>query len=294
MYGAYWCPHCADQKAMFEASFKYVPYVECGVPGSRDEAQVCKDAGIKHFPTWEFADGERREGTLTLQSLGTKTGCDPAMTPFARRILLLIAVLALAGALVSSVSLYHHYGSSETSYCDFGESFNCDIVNRSIYSVFLGIPVALIGMVGYLAPLALATFYRSKPETPAILADRFAGRVGLRALPYLHRRVCPGGVVHLVSVVAGPDFQHRFAVFATVDAARPAAPLTPHGRNHSFCSGRDSPPLLRENCACMNSKAAFSAIRACCGSGCPRDTAQPENRGPALSRFLSQRRTESV
>jgi hypothetical protein len=75
MYGAYWCPHCADQKAMFESSFHFVPYVECGVPGSRDEAQVCKDAGIKHFPTWEFADGERLEGTQSLQFLGTKTGC---------------------------------------------------------------------------------------------------------------------------------------------------------------------------------------------------------------------------
>ena len=76
MYGAYWCPHCAEQKEMFESSFQYVPYVECGVPGSRDEAPVCKDAGIKHFPTWQFADGERREGTQPLQALGTKTGCD--------------------------------------------------------------------------------------------------------------------------------------------------------------------------------------------------------------------------
>jgi hypothetical protein len=75
MYGAYWCPHCTDQKAMFESSFHYVPYVECGVPGSRDEAQVCKDAGIKHFPTWEFAGGERLEGTQSLLFLGTKTGC---------------------------------------------------------------------------------------------------------------------------------------------------------------------------------------------------------------------------
>jgi hypothetical protein len=75
MYGAYWCPHCAEQKEMFESSFQYVPYVECGVPGSRDEAPFCKDAGIKHFPTWQFADGERREGTLPLQALANKTGC---------------------------------------------------------------------------------------------------------------------------------------------------------------------------------------------------------------------------
>lgn len=75
MYGAYWCPHCADQKAMFESSFQYVPYVECGVPGSRDEAPVCKDVGIKHFPTWQFAEGERQEGTQSLPSLSARTGC---------------------------------------------------------------------------------------------------------------------------------------------------------------------------------------------------------------------------
>src|SRR3984893_2561516 len=75
MYGAYWCPHCAEQKEMFESSFRYVPYVECGITGSRDEAPVCKDAGIKHFPTWQFADGERREGTQPLPDLSTKTGC---------------------------------------------------------------------------------------------------------------------------------------------------------------------------------------------------------------------------
>ena len=29
MYGLYWCPHCAEQKGMFGASFRYVPYQEC-------------------------------------------------------------------------------------------------------------------------------------------------------------------------------------------------------------------------------------------------------------------------
>ena len=85
------------------------------------------------------------------------------------RILSVIAVLALAGMAVSSVSLYHHYGSSKTNYCDFGENFNCDIVNRSTYSTVLGIPDALIGILGYGALLALATLYRRKAETPVML-----------------------------------------------------------------------------------------------------------------------------
>src|SRR5262250_3443576 len=69
MYGAYWCPHCADQKEMFGRSFRYVAYIECGIPGSRDEAKSCVDVGVKHFPTWQFGDGERREGTQPLRAL---------------------------------------------------------------------------------------------------------------------------------------------------------------------------------------------------------------------------------
>jgi len=91
------------------------------------------------------------------------------MTTPARRILPLIAVLALGGVAVSSVSLYHHYGTSQTSYCDFGESFNCDIVNRSTCSTILGVPVALIGIAGYLGLLVLAIFYRNRPDTPGLL-----------------------------------------------------------------------------------------------------------------------------
>jgi uncharacterized membrane protein len=91
-------------------------------------------------------------------------------SPVARRILLVIAGLALGGALVSSVSLYHHYGTSATSYCDIGENFNCDIVNRSTYSTVAGVPVALIGAAGYLAVLALATVFRNRDDAPAMLA----------------------------------------------------------------------------------------------------------------------------
>jgi uncharacterized membrane protein len=86
-----------------------------------------------------------------------------------RRLLLAIAMVAVLGIAVSSVSLDHHFRKSKTSYCDFGQSFNCDIVNRSEYSTVAGVPVALIGILGYLALLAFATFYREKAETPGIL-----------------------------------------------------------------------------------------------------------------------------
>ena len=75
MYGAYWCPHCADQKQIFGESFHIVQYVECGVPGSRAEAPECLQAGVKRFPTWQFPDGERREGMMQLKALSEKSGC---------------------------------------------------------------------------------------------------------------------------------------------------------------------------------------------------------------------------
>ncbi len=105
------------------------------------------------------------------------------MTSIMRRVFQSIAILALAGVVVSSVSLHHHYGTTETSYCDFGASFNCDIVNRSIYSTVLGVPDALIGILGYGLLLALATFYRMKAETPYMLL--IASTAGLGFALYL-------------------------------------------------------------------------------------------------------------
>jgi uncharacterized membrane protein len=86
-----------------------------------------------------------------------------------RRLMFAVALVALAGVAVSSVSLYHHFSKSKTSFCDIGQTFNCDLVNRSSYSTVLGVPVALIGILGYLFVLALATIYREKAETPAML-----------------------------------------------------------------------------------------------------------------------------
>jgi len=99
------------------------------------------------------------------------------------RLLLAIAALAVAGAVVSSISLYHHYASSKTTYCDIGENFNCDIVNRSVYSTVLGVPVAAIGIAGYLSLFVLSIFYADRTETPMLLLS--ASLAGLAFALYL-------------------------------------------------------------------------------------------------------------
>jgi hypothetical protein len=75
MYGAFWCPHCEEQRELFGSSFKYAPYIECGIKGSQAIAQVCTDNGVKRFPTWVYPDGSRTEGKQSLEYLGEQTGC---------------------------------------------------------------------------------------------------------------------------------------------------------------------------------------------------------------------------
>lgn len=76
MYGAFWCGHCKNQKEAFGSSFQYINYQECTVDHQNNSfAQVCKDAGIKGFPTWKFSDGTVREGEVALSDLAKITGC---------------------------------------------------------------------------------------------------------------------------------------------------------------------------------------------------------------------------
>jgi hypothetical protein len=75
MWGAWWCPHCSKQKALFEGAFDKINYVECSAPGTRAMIQQCKDDGIEGYPTWQFSDGSRLSGEQTLEELSEKTGC---------------------------------------------------------------------------------------------------------------------------------------------------------------------------------------------------------------------------
>lgn len=75
MFGAWWCPHCQKQKALFGKSFEKINYIECSSPGSQEMNQTCKDAKIEGYPTWEFKDKTRVSGEQTLEDLGKKAEC---------------------------------------------------------------------------------------------------------------------------------------------------------------------------------------------------------------------------
>lgn len=74
-YGAFWCPHCQEQKKMFGTASKLLPYVECSMPDGKTRMPICTEKNIESFPTWDFKDGSRETGVLPLETLVEKTGC---------------------------------------------------------------------------------------------------------------------------------------------------------------------------------------------------------------------------
>lgn len=66
-YGAWWCPACAAQKALFgQEGGAQLPYVECDK--SEQGRQRCRAARVRALPTWEL-NGKRLEGVQSVAEL---------------------------------------------------------------------------------------------------------------------------------------------------------------------------------------------------------------------------------
>lgn len=74
-YGTFWCSNCNNQKEMFGTSSKLLPYIECSSADGKSQNQICKDAGIKGYPTWIFTDQTQLVGTQPIEVLAGKTSC---------------------------------------------------------------------------------------------------------------------------------------------------------------------------------------------------------------------------
>lgn len=78
-YGAFWCPHCHETKAMFGKSAKLLPYIECSQPSGNGQLPICDEAGIKGYPTWRFTDGSELNGERSMEELAAKTNCSAVL-----------------------------------------------------------------------------------------------------------------------------------------------------------------------------------------------------------------------
>jgi len=73
----------------------------------------------------------------------------------------LLVILAILGIVVSALALREHY-RTDVSPCSINERWDCGTVNHSPFALLYGIPVAVIGMGGYLL-LGLLAFRRAYP-----------------------------------------------------------------------------------------------------------------------------------
>jgi len=71
-----------------------------------------------------------------------------------------LLILALLGIIVSSLALREHYRTYGDAPCDINAHWDCGVVNHSPYAMFYGIPVATIGIAGYLL-LGLLAFRKA-------------------------------------------------------------------------------------------------------------------------------------
>jgi vitamin-K-epoxide reductase (warfarin-sensitive) len=67
-----------------------------------------------------------------------------------------LVLLAVLGMIVSALALREHYRTEGDSPCSINERWDCGIVNHSPYAMLAGIPVAVLGIAGYLLMGALA------------------------------------------------------------------------------------------------------------------------------------------
>lgn len=81
-----------------------------------------------------------------------------------KKLLTLLIVCAIAGVGVSAYSVFMKYGVTSGEFCTVGETFDCDIVNSSPYSEIAGIPVSLIGVLGYAFLIIAAAMKLKQPQ----------------------------------------------------------------------------------------------------------------------------------
>jgi vitamin-K-epoxide reductase (warfarin-sensitive) len=83
----------------------------------------------------------------------------------------LLLILAILGIVVSSLALREHYREYGDSPCSINERWDCGVVNHSKYAMLGPVPVATVGIIGYvlMAVLAFLRAYR------LLIVPTFAG-----------------------------------------------------------------------------------------------------------------------
>lgn len=119
---------------------------------------------------------------------------------------IVLAVLAALGIIVSSLALRVHY-VHDIEPCDINAHWDCGVVNHSRFAVVHGVPVALIGIIGYALLVVLAGFGLRK----LLLVSAAIGLCYALYLAHIERDllqvwclycVCSLGIIALITLLA--------------------------------------------------------------------------------------------
>jgi len=120
--------------------------------------------------------------------------------------------LAIIGLLTSMYLVKNHYvPATEGALCDFGETVSCSAVNTSVYSVFLSIPVALLGVLWFLVLIYLTNCIKKAngDKLSVLLNSLFIWNIlGIISViyfiwaEYTLKAICPFcTVVHIITII---------------------------------------------------------------------------------------------
>jgi uncharacterized membrane protein len=176
------------------------------------------DAGLSGcgnsiYPHMDIRRWRPQRGNADVRKAEQEDGVHTAMKKILQ---VVIIILCIAGASLSALSLHNHYTTTSTEYCALDATFNCDVVNRSAYSRFLGVPVALIGLIGYGVLLVLA-FRRDQLSAALGTAATWIGLGFALYLTYIEDRVlmtwcllCIGSLIAISGITAICTFNYFY------------------------------------------------------------------------------------
>jgi vitamin-K-epoxide reductase (warfarin-sensitive) len=126
-----------------------------------------------------------------------------------------LVFIALLGFVASGLALREHY-RTDTSPCSINERWDCGIVNHSPFAVIAGVPVAVIGMAGYLlmGTLALKRAYR------LLLAAAVIGLVFSLYLAHVERDILGVWCIYCVASLGAISLL-TLLTFGTIVVLRP-------------------------------------------------------------------------
>src|SRR5580698_5437842 len=131
-----------------------------------------------------------------------------------------LAFLTVLGFIASGLALREHY-RTDLSPCSINEHWDCGIVNHSPFAVLAGVPVAVIGMAGYLlmGTLAMARAYR------LLLAAAVIGLAFSLYLAHVEKDILGVWCIYCVASLAAISLL-TLLTFGTIVVVRPRRPVT--------------------------------------------------------------------